>query len=144
MQKPIPKKRTRTIKRKPNADGMVPHTETLEQFLARGGKITKCPPKNADMCIPGSTYIDGGVFITAIGEQEYIPNYVVSEPTYAAAQNDRPDILLASAWREKEIESLPLAIREVATSRKADADEWNGDELLNNYFDEIEPEEVHV
>lgn len=125
-------------------DGLPPRTETLEEFLRRGGKVTKCPPVKAATNVSGAFSVEGEVCITALGEPEYIPNYVVSEATYVAAQYDRPDVLISHAWREVERQSLPRDLGIMTETRIADSDEWTGEELYTNYFDEVEPEEAQA
>lgn len=134
------KKRARTIKHPLNADGFAPRVESIEQFLQRGGKITKCVPKPAADAITGAFQVDGEICVTALGEPEYVPNYVVSQTTYDAAQFDRPDVLLEPVVRESELQAMPRDIRMIAETRLPDTGEWNGDELYTGYYDEIEPE----
>jgi hypothetical protein len=115
--------------------------ESVAEFLNRGGKIKKCPPKNAADSITGALSIDNEFVVTAMGCPEYIPNYVVSAETYDTAQEDQPDVLIASVCRESEIQAMPSELAHRANARYADSDEWSGDELLTDYFDEVEPEE---
>lgn len=104
-------KHNKVKRSKKDNDGLYPRTETIESFLNRGGTIKKCPPMNADMCIPGTAYFDGDILINVLGEPEYVPNYIIDEKTWNFAQNERPDVLSAYAWREKEYNSLPLELR---------------------------------
>lgn len=134
------KTKKRTVKQKRNSDGKFAPVESLEAFIARGGKVKVCPPGNAEQALPNTTYIDGGVFVNQSGIPEYVPNYVVSEVTWNSAQDDRPDVLIALAQREKEIDSLPAPLRRLASKRSPDAFESTGEEI-SNYYDEIEPED---
>ena len=65
--------------------------ETPEDFLARGGKITKCPSR---MAIGPSMYTpsivgDGYELPISLGSYEYLPNFVRDLNTYDAAQTDQ-------------------------------------------------------
>lgn len=65
--------------------------ETPEEFLARGGRIVKCPPR---MAIGPSMYtptivVDGHELPVSLGSYEYLPNFVRDLTTYDAAQEDR-------------------------------------------------------
>ena len=138
MDKPTARSRARN--KQLDSDGFASKVESIEQFLRRGGKITKCDPKPAADSISGAFQVDGEICVTALGDQEYIPNYVVSQATYDASQFDQPDALLEPVVRESELQAMPTAIRSLAQTRLPDATEWNGDELYSNYYDEIEPE----
>ena len=65
-------------------------TETVEQFLARGGKITSCPPRPASSvsAYMPSILVDGYELPLGIGGDEYLPNYVRDITTYDNAQRD--------------------------------------------------------
>ncbi len=68
-----------------------PYTkETPEDFLSRGGKITKCPPRMASatsMYTP-SIVVDGYELPIHLGSYEYLPNFVRDLDTYDVAQAD--------------------------------------------------------
>lgn len=67
-----------------------PTVETVEQFLARGGRIQKCAPNVArgpSMYTP-TIAIDGYELPVNIGTPEYIPNFVRDLTTYDEAQRD--------------------------------------------------------
>lgn len=141
MSKPIVRtKRARTITYPVNSDGFAPRSESVADFVRRGGKIAKCEARPAGNAISGSFQVDGEICVTVLGSPEYIPNYVVSEQTYDAAQYDQPDVLIAPVCRESELQSLPSDLRVLAETRTADTTEWAGDELYTDYFDEVEPE----
>lgn len=64
--------------------------ETPEQFLARGGAITRCPPRHAhaDTMYTPAIAVDGHYLPVAIGSAEYVPNFVRDLDTYNTAQKD--------------------------------------------------------
>ena len=65
--------------------------ETPEDFLARGGRITKCPPRIAigpSMYTP-SIMVDGYELPISLGSYEYLPNFVRDLNTYDVAQADQ-------------------------------------------------------
>lgn len=47
--------------------------ETVEEFLSRGGKITKCPAKRALQSLEGALVVDGETFSIIPGGTEAIP-----------------------------------------------------------------------
>lgn len=65
--------------------------ETVEMFLARGGTITKCPPRaagNIPMYVP-TISVDGyDLPVTSAVAPEYVPNFVRDLSTYDSAQSD--------------------------------------------------------
>ena len=64
--------------------------ETVAMFLARGGHITKCPPKMAHgaMMYAPVIAVDGHTIALGTSGNEYVPNFVRDLSTYDTAQND--------------------------------------------------------
>lgn len=64
--------------------------ETVEMFLARGGHVTKCPPKIAQGAIMYAPVIavDGHILPVMSTGNEYLPNFVRDLSTYDTAQQD--------------------------------------------------------
>lgn len=64
--------------------------ETPDMFLARGGCITKCPPKTAQapMMYTPVIAVDGYTVPLGTVADEYIPNFVRDISTYDIAQDD--------------------------------------------------------
>lgn len=96
-------------------EGECPH-ETIEQFLARGGKIIRCESKNSvNMPMLNSmVFIDGMAIPMASQPAEYIPSFVVSEKTYDAALSERmspEDDGTSATWREYESSSIPHTLK---------------------------------
>lgn len=67
-----------------------PH-ETVEQYLARGGRIIQCPTKPAygESSYAPTINIDGYELPLGTGGDEYIPNYIRDVGTYDTAQTER-------------------------------------------------------
>lgn len=74
----------------PLADAPV-RKETVEMFLARGGRITQCPSKPATGALMYAPVIavDGYTLPIGTAGHEYLPNFVRDLPTYDIAQADR-------------------------------------------------------
>ena len=89
--------------------------ETVEQFLARGGAIQKCPPRAASGVPPSSmVYVDGQGIPISSSPSEYVPAFVRDLPTYDLAQDERAtptDDGTEAIWKEYEQSSVPAAIR---------------------------------
>lgn len=79
------------MKRFADAAALDTSTETIEQYLARGGRITTCParPAHADSAYMPSIQVDGYELPLGTGGDEYLPNYVRDITTYDDAQQER-------------------------------------------------------
>lgn len=64
--------------------------ETVEMFLARGGRITHCPTKPAQgaMMYTPTIAVDGHEIPVGVHNHEYLPNFVRDLPTYDKAQQE--------------------------------------------------------
>lgn len=114
--------------------------ETVGDFLARGGSITKCPPRNVDKGHKGMLTIDGETLVLNIGGYEYVPQNVLDVKNWDAATEKQPDNILPGLVLEHDIACLPVNIRNVATRVSPPQEEWSGSEL-SDYYDELEPED---
>jgi len=65
--------------------------ETVDMFLARGGQITRCPPRPAQGTTMYATAIvvDGYTLPISTPANEYLPNFVRDLTTYDIAQATR-------------------------------------------------------
>lgn len=105
-------------------------TETIEQFLARGGQIMRCPTRPASG-VPSAQmiYVDGQGIPTHNQSGDYVPSFVCDAPTYEAAQREAPDPEddgSTAYWREYEQMSVPRAVRPLpdrSVSRRYEGDE---------------------
>lgn len=70
-------------------------TETIEQFLSRGGSITYCPPRPASgsMAYAPVIAVDGYELPTGTGGNEYLPNYVRDVESYDSAQSEQLTVM---------------------------------------------------
>lgn len=84
--------------------------ETVEEFLARGGSITKIHANTASpVANMPMVHVDGISIPTTSGPYEYIPAFVSSETTYNASQQQMlsgEDIGLSQSWKEYEQDSI--------------------------------------
>lgn len=104
------------------------HKQTVEEYLAAGNKITKCPPRRAVQTLDGSAVIDGYTISTITVGSEAIPQLNrVSVKHYDAGLAEAIQPQHHLAWRDIERESVPSAARFAMDYRVADADEVNID-----------------
>lgn len=105
--------------------------ETVEMFLARGGRITKCPTKTAQGALMYAPVIavDGHTLPLGTVGNEYLPNFVRDLNTYDIAQDDRVSVTddgSAHVVREDAVRSMRASVqwrdRWVQTLRRDDAD----------------------
>lgn len=100
------------------------YRESIEEYLRRGGKITKCPPKSAQRMIEGSLVLDGETFSVIPAGAEAVPQMNrVSLAQYDKGLEEaiRPPHHLA--WRDIERETAPTVVRKLWDGRSVDADE---------------------
>ena len=86
------------------------HKETIEEFLARGGTITKIHANTASpVTNQPMIHVDNISIPVPSSQYEYVPSFVSSESTYVAAQQETvtsEDIGLSQSWREYEHDSV--------------------------------------
>lgn len=77
--------------RRANVDAPIV-VETVEMYLARGGQITKCPPKSAEnmpMYVPCISVEGYHLPLNVTIGAEYLPNFVNDVTTYDRAQSEQ-------------------------------------------------------
>jgi len=118
-EKSLPKKRV--PKRKKMKRIPIEYCETVQDFLLRGGEITKCPPRQAGgEGVTQMIYVEGQSFPVGNQLAEYVPSFVRDEATFASAQREEPDGEddgSAAGWRSYERESIPVSVRPGWTAR---------------------------
>lgn len=100
--------------------------ETVEEFLARGGIVQRCPTKPAVSQLEGSVRVDGVTYTTIPGATEAIPQ--MSRSTLASYDKGLPEAIQPPqfvVWNEIARESMPGEIRQRLDCRLPDADEWD-------------------
>lgn len=98
--------------------------ETVEEYLQRGGQVTKCPSKRAVQSLDGAAVIDGVTFSIITGSSEAVPQLNrVSLAQYDMGMQEAIQPYHHLAWRDIERESAPIAARHAMEYRVSDADE---------------------
>lgn len=104
--------------------------ETVEEYLRRGGSVTKCPSKRAVQSLEGAAVIDGVTFSIITGESEAVPQLNrVSLAQYDMGMTEAIRPYHHLAWRDIERESAPAEARAAMEHRPIDADEIDYTEI---------------
>jgi len=100
------------------------HRETVSEFLARGGTITRCDPKRATQTLEGAMVVDGMTISVITGGAEIVPQFARSTVEHydkGMAEAIQPYHHLA--WRDIERESVSTEVRHAMEHVAPDADE---------------------
>lgn len=98
--------------------------ETIDEYLHRGGTITRCPSKSARQMIEGSLCVDGETFSVIPSGTEAVPQLNrVSLSQYDKGLSEAIQPYHHLAWRDIEREQAPREVRKQWEGRHADADE---------------------
>lgn len=116
---------TRHIRNSPFAPvEVLIHRETMDEFLARGGTIQRCPPRVAHSELEGTIRVDGATYTAIPGGTEAIPQMNrISVESYdrGVAEAIQPPQYLS--WNDIARESVSGELRQRMDYRQADADE---------------------
>lgn len=100
------------------------HRETVREFLARGGTITRCAAKRATQTLEGAMVIDGMTISVITGGTEIIPQFTrATVDQYDRGLTEAIQPYHHLAWRDIERESVPSSARSAMETVMADADE---------------------
>lgn len=115
--------RANTIRASINEERQI-HRETISEFLARGGKITRCVPKRATQTLEGATVIDGMTISVITGGAEAVPQFTrATVEHYDKGMKEAIQPYHHLAWRDIERESVSADVRHAMEYVSADADE---------------------
>jgi len=116
--------RSKTHCTTPPAEEQRIHRETVAEFLARGGTITRCDAKRATQTLEGAAVIDGITISVITGGTEVIPQFARSTVEhYDKGMSEAIQPYHHLAWRDIERESAPAAARYAMEQVTHDADE---------------------
>jgi hypothetical protein len=100
------------------------HRETMAEFLARGGKITRCDAKRATQTLDGAAVIDGMTISIITGGSEAIPQFTrATVEHYDKGMRDAIRPYHHLAWHDIERESMPSDARRSMEYVTHDADD---------------------
>lgn len=105
--------------------------QTIEEYLAQGGVVTKCPSRAANFFAPGTASIDGVVLGLGRCAHETLPPHLLTVETYDEAQYDPEYAVQADMWAELEDDS-----RRCLVPAEAQTDFATGREDEANYAGE--------